>query len=197
MIYINRLFFNLINNIRKIYLRSNFYDSKISKVDENNLEYKPSPHLLSSLIRYQKQKFKIEDFSLDEIWGNKNINSKDFDRLNNFYWFFSLDLKSSKKSTQSVIQNWISYNFKYNVKSWSFDLTAKRIIAWLSCHNLTYEENNKNYTNNFNAMIKKQANHLISEINKSNLIDDKLIGCASIILVIKMKKNIYHMDQIY
>ena len=183
MIYINRLFFNLINNIRKIYLRSNFYDSKISKVNRNNLEYKPSPHLLSSLIKYQKQKFRIEDFSLDEIWGNKNINSKDFDRLNNFYWFFSLDLKSSKKSTQSVIQNWISYNFKYNVKSWSFDLTAKRIIAWLSCHNLTYEENNKNYTNNFNAMIKKQANHLISEINKSNLIDDKLIGCASIILV--------------
>ena len=32
-------------------------------------------------------------------------------------------------------------------------------------------------------MIQKQTNHLINEINKSDMIDDKLIGCASIILV--------------
>jgi len=183
MIYINRLFFSFTNRVRRIYLNSNFYDKKISKINDNNLIYKPSPHLLSSLIKYQKKKFKIEDFSLDEIWDNKNISTKDYKRLNNFYWFFSLDLKSSKKSTQSVIQSWIKNNYKYNNKSWDFDLTAKRIIAWLSCHNLTYDENNQVYKNNFNAMIQKQTNHLINEINKSNIIDDKLIGCASIILV--------------
>ena len=183
MIYINRLFFSFTNRVRRIYLNSNFYDKKISKINDNNLIYKPSPHLLSSLIKYQKKKFKIEDFSLDEIWDNKNISTKDYKRLNNFYWFFSLDLKSSKKNTQSVIQSWIKNNYKYNNKSWDFDLTAKRIIAWLSCHNLTYDENNQVYKNNFNAMIQKQTNHLINEINKSNIIDDKLIGCASIILV--------------
>ena len=32
-------------------------------------------------------------------------------------------------------------------------------------------------------MIQKQANHLISEINNSNIVDDKIIGCAAIILV--------------
>ena len=64
MIYINRLFFNLLNSIRKVYLRSNLYDKKISKINENNLIYRPSPHLLSSLIKYQKQKFKIEDFAV-------------------------------------------------------------------------------------------------------------------------------------
>ena len=32
-------------------------------------------------------------------------------------------------------------------------------------------------------MIQKQTNHLINEINKSELVDDKLIGCAAIILV--------------
>ena len=132
MIYINRLFFSFTNRIRRIYLNSNFYDKKISKINDNNLIYKPSPHLLSSLIKYQKKKFKIEDFSLDEIWDNKNISTKDYKRLNNFYWFFSLDLKSSKKSAQSVIQSWIKNNYKYNNKSWDFDLTAERIIAWLS-----------------------------------------------------------------
>ena len=81
MIYINQIFFNFINRIRNIYLYSNFYDQKISKIFCKNLIYKPSPHLLSSLIKYQKQKFKIEDFALDEIWNNKNISTKDFKRL--------------------------------------------------------------------------------------------------------------------
>ena len=68
MIYINRFFFSISNQLRKFYLNSNFYDKKISKIDNKNLIYKPSPHLLSSLIKYQKKKIKIEDFSLDEIW---------------------------------------------------------------------------------------------------------------------------------
>ena len=183
MIYINRFFLSLLNQLRIFYLNSKFYDKKISKIDNKDLIYKPSPYLLSSLIKYQKKKFKIEDFALDEIWNKNNLKNKEFRRLNSFYWFFSLDLKSSKKTAQSVIINWINNNYKYNNKSWDFDLTAKRIISWLSCHALTYEESDKNYKDNFNKIIKKQANHLINEINKSNFVDDKLIGCASIILV--------------
>ena len=183
MIYISRFFLSIINQVRKFYLNSKFYDRKISKVSSKNFIYKPSPHLLSSLIKYQKKKFKIEDFFLNEIWKNKNLSQKEFKSLNSFYWFFSLDLKSSKETTQFVITNWINENQKYNFKSWDFDLTAKRIIAWLSCHNLTYEEGNQDYKNDFNKIIQKQTNHLINEINKSELVDDKLIGCASIILV--------------
>ncbi len=52
----------------------------------------------------------------------------------------------------------------------------------LSCHNLTYEEGDQEYKRRFNKIIKKQTNHLINEINRSELVDDKLIGCASIIL---------------
>ena len=183
MIDINRFFFGISNQLRKFYLNSKIYDKKISKTDYNDLIYKPSPHLLSSLIKYRKRKLRIEDFTTDNIWDNKNINNKDYQTLNNFYWFFSLDLKSSKQTIQSVIINWINNNYKYNNKSWNFDLTAKRIIAWLSFHNLTYEEGDKNFKETFNKMIKKQTNHLINEINKSNQIEDKLIGCASILLV--------------
>ena len=189
MIYINQFFFNTYNQLRKLYLNSYIYDRKISKISDNELIYKPSPHLLSSLIKYQKKKFKIEEFVLDEIWENKNLSHKEFKNLNNFYWFFSLDLKSSKKKIQNIILNWINKNNKYNYKSWNFDLTAKRIIAWLSCHNLTYDEGSKNYKNNFNNIIKKQTNHLINEINKSKQIDDKLIGYAAIILVGLCYKN--------
>ena len=39
------------NNIKKIYQSSNLYNKKISKVFNDNFEYKPSPHLLSSIVK--------------------------------------------------------------------------------------------------------------------------------------------------
>ncbi len=183
MISINRFFFNIINQFVKFYKNSKFYDNKISKIYSTELVYEPSPHLLSALIKYQKKKIKIEDFSIDEVWKKNNLSKEEFKYLHNFYWFFSLDLKSSKKITQSVISNWINSNKKYNHRSWDFDVTAKRIIAWLSCHDLTYKESSEDYRKSFNYIIQKQTNHLINEINRSKQIDDKLIGCASIILV--------------
>ena len=189
MIYINNFFFKILNKVRNLYLNSNIYDKKISKITDESFTYKPSPDLLASLIKYQKKRFKIEDYSLEKIWKNDDINKKDFKNLNSFYWFFNIDLKSSKKKIQSIIKDWIDYNHKYKSNSWEFDLAAKRIIAWLSCHNLSFDESDKVYKDKFNLMIKKQANHLINEINKSKSIDNKLIGCASIILVGLCYKN--------
>ena len=169
--------------LKNIYLNSNYYDKKISNINNNKLVYKPSPYLLSSLIKYQAKKVNINDIETENLWNNANLNIQNFRKLNNFYWFFSLDLKSSKKNTHKIISDWIKKNFKYNSKSWEFDLTAKRIISWLSNHNLTFEESDKDYQNLFNGMIQKQSNHLMNEVNKSEKVDDKIIGCAAIILV--------------
>ena len=181
--FINQFFAKTYQQIRNLYLDSSYYDSKISKVYYKDLIYKPSPHLLSSLIKYQKKKINVDDIAIENLWDNKNVDNKNFKKLNNFYWFFSLDLKSSKKNTKKIISDWIKKNYRYNSKSWEFDITAKRIIAWLSSHNLTIEESDKNYLSLFNKMIQKQINHLINEINNSKVINDKLIGCAAIILV--------------
>ena len=97
---------------------------KISKVNDNYLKYKPSPHLLSSIIKYQKKKYKIEDFALDSMWQSK-INLEDYKKLNNFFWFFSLDLKSSKKKTQSIITNWINKNNRFDKKVGNLILQQK------------------------------------------------------------------------
>ena len=86
---LNLFYLNFKNKISNIYKNSNFYEKKISKTYNINFEYKPSPHLLSSIIKYQKKKYRVEDFALDSIWQNNN-KSKDFDKLNNFFWFFSL-----------------------------------------------------------------------------------------------------------
>ena len=199
MIFNNLL--NLINNsyifskkrIRYLYLSSNLYNRKITSSIVNSLEYHPSPNLLNSLIKYDKKKINIKNYSLNKIWDNKNLKEKDYKNLNSFFWLFSLDLKSSKKDTQNVISQWIDKNHQYNSRSWEIDIVAKRIIAWTSNSRLTYEDSDTNYKNKFNSIIKKQINHLINEIERSEWVDDKMIGCAAIILtgLIYQDKNGY------
>jgi uncharacterized heparinase superfamily protein len=177
----NQFYFNLKENIKKIYQNSNFYEKKISKTKDITFDYKPSPYLLSSIVNYQKKKYKIEDFALESIWQN-NLKYKEFEKLNNFFWFFSLDLKSSKKKSQTVINNWINQNDRYNEKSWDFDITSKRIISWLSNHQLSYENCDENFKKKFNQSIQKQTNHLLNEIKNLSKVENKIVGCAAIIL---------------
>jgi uncharacterized heparinase superfamily protein len=188
MVFNNLL--NFINNaytfsrkrISSLYFSSNIYNQKITPSIISYLNYHPSPSLLDAIIKYDKKKINIENYSLNKIWDNKNLKEKDYKNLNSFFWLFSLDLKSSKKNTQNVILQWIDRNHRYNPKSWEFDITAKRIIAWTSNSRLTYEDSSNNFKDNFNEIIKKQINHLINEIEGSEGVDDKIIGCAAIIL---------------
>ena len=188
MIFNNSL--NFINNsytfskkkIRSLYLSSNIYNRKIAPSIISSLDYCPNPNLLDSIIKYEKKKINIKNYSLNKIWDNKHLKEKDYKNLNSFFWLFSLDLKSSKKDTQNIILQWINKNYRYNSKSWEFDIVAKRIIAWASNSRLTYEDSDLEYKNNFNGVIKKQVNHLINEIIRSEWVDDKMIGCAAIIL---------------
>ena len=197
MIFSN--FLNIINNsyafskkkIHTLYLSSNIYNRKIASSVVGSLEYYPSPNLLDSLVKYNKKKINIENYSLNQIWDNKELKEKDYKNLNSFFWLFSLDLKSSKKDTQNVILQWIDKNQRYNSKSWEVDIVAKRIIAWTSNSRLTYEDGSTDYKNKFNTVIKKQINHLINEIERSEWVDDKIIGCAAIILTGLAYKNQY------
>ncbi len=187
--YINEFYFILKNQIRKIYLNSSIYNKKISKVDENILVYQPNLNILSSLIKYEKQKNKIEDFHIQSIWENKLLNHNDFKKLHSFYWLFSIDLKSSNEITQSIIKNWIKKNQNYETKSWEIDILSKRVIAWISNSKITYNESENNYKNSFNEIISKQVNHLINEIDRSSDLNDKMIGCTAIILTGIAYKN--------
>ncbi len=192
--YINEFYLIFKNQIRKIYLNSSIYDRKISRVDETALVYQPSLNILSSLIKYEKQKKKIEDFNVQSIWENKRLNYNDFKKLHSFYWLFSIDLKSSNKITQSIIENWIKKNQNYETKSWEIDILSRRVIAWISNSKITYDESGNNYKNSFNEIISKQVNHLINEIDRSPDLNDKMIGCTSIIMSGIAYKNIRFLD---
>tara|TARA_B100000965_G_scaffold369270_1_gene356536 strand:- start:299 stop:1924 length:1626 start_codon:yes stop_codon:yes gene_type:complete len=178
---INEFFSITFHNIRKIYLKSKIYNKKISINESNTLNYKPSLSILSCLIKYEKKKNKIEDFNVDSIW-DKEIKDKDLKKLHSFYWLFTIDLKSTKKITHSIIQNWIKKNQNYNSEIWEIDILSKRIISWISNFQITYEDTSEEYKFIFNNSIMKQTNHLINEINRSEKVDNKMIGCTAIIL---------------
>ena len=193
--HFGQFFFFIINEVKNFYLNSKIYNRKISKISDKTLEYKPSPSLLDCLIKYKKKKIKIEDLYLNSVWVNNNLDKKDHRNLHSFFWLFGLDLKSSKKITRSVILNWIEENYNYSKKNWEIDILSKRIIAWISNTKLTYEDSDEVYKNKFNTIIQKQINHLINEIEKSKLIDDKMVGCAAIILTgLSFKEKEKYLD---
>ncbi len=178
------IFLHIINQIRNFYLNSLIYNKKISKIDEKVIIYKPSQSILGCLIKFDKKKYNIEDFSLNYIWKNSsNLNYQNFKKLHSFFWLFTLDLRSSQKITQNIIFNWIGENENYKKEIWDPDILSKRIIAWISNSKLTYENGEPGYKLQFNNLIKKQTNHLINEIKRSDKLDDKIVGSTAIILV--------------
>ena len=179
---INETFYQFFNQIRKIYFNSSIYDKKISSKNLKALIYKPSLNILSTIAKYNKTKNKIEDFEIDKILEINKITLKDYKKLNNFFWLFSIDLKSSKKICLSIISKWIENNQRYNSDLWEIDILSKRIISWISNSQLTYDEGDKIFKEKFNKIVFKQVNHLINEIKKSDNYHDKLLGCAAIIL---------------
>ena len=180
--FIDSFFIFLKNKIHSLYLNSSIYNKKISSSSNSLLKYKPNPSLLDCLVKYDKKRNNIQNYFLNEVWDNHELKTKDYKNLNSFFWLFSLDLKSSKKNTQDIISLWIKKNYLYNAKSWAVDIVAKRIISWLSNSRLTYEDSDDNYKRKFNNIIKKQINHLISEIKATELVDDKILVCSAVIL---------------
>ena len=179
---INQSLYQVLKKIRKIYLNSAIYDKRISSKNLKALTYKPSLKILGSIAKYEKIKNKIEDFETDKIWEVNKLSYKDYKKLNNFFWLFSVDLKSSKKICISIINKWIESNQKYNDNLWEIDTLSRRIISWITNSQLTYDEGDKIYKEKFNKIIFKQINHLINEIKRSDNYHDKLIGCSAIIL---------------
>ena len=178
-----KYFKNIINlELRKFYLNTSYYDSKISKLDTKNLIYRPNLSTFDSIIKYDKEKINIENLNTNIIWKNNNINDRSYKKLHNFFWLFSVDLKSSNEIIQSIIKSWIEKNSKYNDQVWEIDVLSKRVISWLSNSKLTYEDGNDDFKIEFNFIIRKQLKHLINQINKSDSIDDKIISCTAIIL---------------
>ena len=157
-------FLYITKQIRKFYLNSSIYNTKISKVFDGGFEYIPHLKIFDCIVKVKDRRNRIEDYNIESIWGNQNLSEKDFKKLHSFFWLFTIDLKSSKKITRSVISNWTNLNQNYSSESWELDTLSKRIISWIANSNNFYHEGNEDFKINFTKIIKKQLNHLINEI---------------------------------
>jgi len=53
---LGQFYFEFKKNFKELYQNSSFYDKKISRTKDITFEYKPSPYLISSIVKYQKKK---------------------------------------------------------------------------------------------------------------------------------------------
>ena len=130
----------LLPKLKIAYFKTEFYNNKISKNLPSKFNYKPRLHIINSLISFKKKKIKIENFSLNSLWKLSSKNKLEFQNLHNFLWLISLDIKTNKTSTQTIIENWIDNYCNFNKETWQVDITSKRLISWISNSNLTIDE---------------------------------------------------------
>tara|TARA_B100000902_G_scaffold277047_1_gene262823 strand:- start:481 stop:690 length:210 start_codon:yes stop_codon:yes gene_type:complete len=57
---LSQFYFDLKISLKQFYQNSNFYEKKISKTKNITFDYKPSPYLLSSIVKYQKKNIKLK-----------------------------------------------------------------------------------------------------------------------------------------
>lgn len=171
------------------YFKTNFYDKKISYNIPLQIDYKPSLHIINSLSSFSKKKIKIENFSLNSIWNLSSKKKIEFYNLHNFLWLLSLDIKTNRKSVQAIIENWIDNNSSFNKDTWNLEIISKRLVAWISNSNLTYDESNLQYKKKFITSISKQINHLLKNIESIEDENTKLICCSALILIGLVFKN--------
>jgi len=181
----------LLFKLKIFYLKSSLYNKKISNNLPPKFNYKPSLHIINSLTSFNKKKIKIENFSLNSLWKLSSKKKLEFQNLHNFLWLVSLDIKTNKASTQTIIENWIDNNHDFNEETWKLDILSKRLIAWISNSNLTIGESSLKYKEKFILSITKQTNHLSKNIDNLEDDENKLICCSSLILVGLAFKNQY------
>ena len=64
-------FLYITKQIKKIYLKSNIYNTKISKVFDGGFEYIPHLKIFDCIVKVKDRRNRIEDYNTESIWENK------------------------------------------------------------------------------------------------------------------------------
>jgi len=169
-------------SFRNYYFRSSFYNKKLITFIPDRIFYNPSTYLSASLISSSSDFYKITNTSPQILWQQSFKDKKIFDNLHGFLWLTKLDRKNSKEITKNIIKSWINNFFNYEPNTWEMEITAKRIISWASNTDLTLEDSDKKYKENFFLSLIKQSNFLLKNLNRLFYDKTRIICCAAIIL---------------
>ena len=169
-------------SFRNYYYSTSFYNKKLITFIPDRIFYSPSSYLSASLISISSDFYKITNTLPELLWKTDHNDKQKFENLHSFLWLAKLDRKNSKIVTKDIIKSWISNFFNYDSKTWGMETTARRIIAWASNIDITLEDSEKIYKENFFLSIIKQSNFLLKNLNNLFYIPSKIICCSAIIL---------------
>ena len=177
-------------SIRNFYFKSNYYNKKLVTFIPDRIFYNPSTYLSASLTAISNDFYKITNTAPELLWQTSLKDKLKFENLHSFLWLARIDRKSSKIITQDIIKNWINIFFNYDPNTWEMEITARRIIAWSSNTDITLEDSDKVYKENFFLSLIKQSNFLLKNLKNLFYGPSKIICCAATILSGMMfKKN--------
>ena len=169
-------------SFRNYYLSSSFYNKKVVTFIPDRIFYTPSTHLSASLSTFSSDFYKISNTSPKVLWETSIQDKQKFENLHSFLWLTKLDRKNSKTITKDIIKSWIDNFFNFNPYTWEMEITARRIIAWVSNTDITLENSDKIYKEKFYLSLIKQSNFLLKNLKKLFNGPNKIICCAAIIL---------------
>ena len=179
-------FFSIIKlfflSIRNYYFRSNYYNRKLITFIPDRIFYNPSTYLSASLTTTKNDFYIISNILPKVLWKIKDEDVKNFKNLHSFLWLTKLDRKNSKSITKNIINSWIENFFNYDVNAWEMEITAKRIIAWVSNTDITLDNSDKTYKEKFFLSLIKQSNFLLRNLKNLSYDSGKIICCSAIIL---------------
>ena len=181
-LYFFSIFKLFLLSIKNLYFRSSYYNKKLITFTPNRIFYYPSAYLSASLVSFSNDFNKITTTTPEILWQTSVNDKLKFENLHSFLWLARIDRKADKIITKKIIKSWINIFFNYDPNTWEMETTARRIIAWSSNTDITLEDADKLYKENFFLSIVKQSNFLLK--NFKNLFDDpsKIICCSAIIL---------------
>ena len=171
-------------NCRNFYFESSFYNKKLITFIPDRIFYKPSAYLSASLSSIGNDFYQIEETIPELLWKTNVSDKLKFENLHSFLWLARLDRKNTKIITKNIIKNWINIFFNYDSNTWEMEITAKRIIAWLSNTDITFENSDKIYKEKFFLSLIKQSNFLLKNLKNLFYSPSKIVCCAAIILTL-------------
>ena len=180
-------------SLRNYYFKSNIYNKKLITFIPERIFYTPSTHLTASLTNISKDFYKIANVPPELLWETKAVDRLKFENLHGFLWLTKLDRKSSKNITKTIVKSWIENFYNYEPNTWKMEITAKRIIAWISNTDITLEDSDKIYKEKFFLSLIKQSNFLLKNLKNLFYSPSKIVCCAAVILSgIIFKENYFN-----
>ena len=98
-----------------------------------------------------------------DIWDPPGAPPEWLDTMHGFVWLRNLTMLGGAEARQTarrLTADWIEHNSRWSLPAWRGDVTAARIVAWLSCYDTFFASGEDNFRQAVVTSIAAQLRHL-------------------------------------